>query len=210
MSSLRKRLVPPRNNRRRILNIKRQVRWERRERDQLISVMMDKIHASERDMKYLPVGANGNVVPEDKFAARQQLSDLLNSSTEFILAVSLIAHASYGWGFFDKAVLPMIVRGEGAWGGDPGCFAFPDELVVEYGGDEAQYGYIEFEIYGMDEIDHAPFNEAFALFEIASKHYADFRPDRREFIETEMRKARKTFDRLIAEHEAWKKANKVS
>jgi len=140
-----------------------------------------------------------------KDISRNRLRKKLEVETNHIYASGVI-DAVFGDGeFFENAMLGAAVGGtEGPITNDS-VARFPDDLAEIYGGTEDQYGYIEFENpAGMDRV---PFDEAFRLIEIAAKHYIDYRPERREAVEAKLREARKTFDRLIARHEAWKKAH---
>ena len=137
--------------------------------------------------------------------SRNRLRKKLAVETKYIYASGVI-DAVFGDGeFFENAMLGAAVDGtEGPITNDS-VARFPDDLAEIYGGTEDQYGYIEFENpAGMDRV---PFDEALRLIEIAAKHYVDYRPERRKMVEAKMREARKTFDRLIARHEAWKEAH---
>jgi len=140
-----------------------------------------------------------------KDISRNRLRKKLAAETKYIYASGVI-DAIFGEGdFFETAMLGAAADGtEGPITNDS-VARFPDDLAEIYGGTEDQYGYIEFENpAGMDRV---PFDEAFRLIEIATKHYIDYRPERREAVEAKLREGRKTFDRLIARHEAWKKAH---
>ena len=140
-----------------------------------------------------------------KDISRNRLRKELEMNTKHIYAAGVIDAAFEDGDFFERAMLEAAVDGtEGPITNDS-VARFPDDLAEIYGGTEDQYGYIEFENpAGMDRV---PFDEAFRLIEIAARHYIDYRPERREMVEAKMREARKTFDRLIARHEAWKKAH---
>jgi len=133
------------------------------------------------------------------------MMDALEDHTKHGYAIGALGEFFSGGDYFERAMLGAAVDGtEGPITNDT-VARFPDDLAEIYGGTEDQYGYIEFENpAGMDRV---PFDEAFRLIEIAAKHYIDYRPERREAVEAKLRKGRKTFDRLIARHEAWKKAH---
>lgn len=144
---------------------------------------------------------------------RKSLADALSAVFPHGRAVSLICDATFRYrGFEGQGLLDSIVEGRDGWGGDAGGISFPNELAEESGEDEAQYGYIEFEIDAGPPgdpywIDQVPLSDAFAMFDVAAQHYVSANPDRRDIVMAKMRTGRKTFDRLIARHEAWKKAN---
>ena len=140
-----------------------------------------------------------------KDISRNRLRKKLEVETNHIYASGVI-DAFFGQGDqFENAMLACVEDGRDYVATNDSSAYFPNELAIEYGQPEDQYGYIEFENpAGMDRV---PFDEAFRLIEIAAKHYIDYRPERREAVEAKLREGRKTFDRLIARHEAWKKAH---
>lgn len=130
-------------------------------------------------------------------------------------ASGLIAEATFDYRGFEKSgLLDCLVEGVGGWGSDAGGISFPDEIVEEEGGIPEQYDHIKFQIDvgpPFDDpywIQRVPFDQAYQMFEVAAKHYSSANPGRRDAIMSKMREARKTFDSLIARHEAWKKANR--
>lgn len=147
---------------------------------------------------------------------RSELSQRISEAVPCKWAAGLIAEATVdSRGFEGSGLIDCLAEGRGGWGSNPGGIDLPDELVEKYGGEEAQYGYVEFEIDagpGGDPywIDQVPFADAFRMFEIAASYYVEKHPSRREEVALKMGEARKTFGSLIARHESWKKANKMS
>jgi len=133
------------------------------------------------------------------------MMDALEGHTKHGYAIGALGAFFANGDFFENAMLGCVEKGRDYVATNDSSAYFPNELAIEYGQPEDQYGYIEFENpAGMDRV---PFDEAFRLIEIAAKHYIDYRPERREAVEAKLREGRKTFDRLIARHEAWKKAH---
>jgi len=145
---------------------------------------------------------------KDKFWYQNKFEAWILANTPYKYAAYILPEV----GIIDESALDDIISGRGYWANDAGCVAFPDEIALEEGGDEAQYGYIEFECDvppDPDEewINRVPFDDAFRIFEAGVEILLEEHPERREMVEAKMREARKTFDRLIARHEAWKKAH---
>ncbi len=107
---------------------------------------------------------------------------------------------------FEQYWLPALIDGYGTSFNDL-VISYPEEIAEMSSLPAAAYDSIAFEI--VDDVETVPFATAWEIFDMASKHYINNHPDRSEAVQSKMRDARKTFDRLIARHEAWKKANKV-
>lgn len=147
---------------------------------------------------------------------RDRLNKKLEADFPKGWAAGLIASAKFDTrGFENSGLLDCLVSGCGGWGSDPGGISFPDEIVEEEGGTQAQSDHVKFQVDAgpADDpywIHRVPFEQAYQMFEVAAKHYVSANPDRRETVEAKMRAARKTFDRLIAQNEKWKKADKAT
>lgn len=108
---------------------------------------------------------------------------------------------------FEEYLLPALVGGYGQEYNAPSVW-FPSDFALEEGSNPDQYGYIQFEI--VEETENLDFDQAWKLFVRAADIYIEMHPDRKSPVEAKMREARKTFDNLIGQHEAWKKRAKLA
>lgn len=143
---------------------------------------------------------------KDRFFCRNKFEKWILENTPY----EYVAYTLPKVGLIDDHALADIISGKGVWANDAGGILFPDELACEYGGEEAQYGYIEFQVEALDGINRVPFEDAYDIFKAGMEIFLEERPDRRPVVEAKMREAQKTCKRLIARHKAWKRTNGVA